>query len=47
MLPAVMGSKPAMQRSTVVFPHPEGPSKQPICPSASVKSKPRTTRFAP
>ena len=47
MLPPAMGSKPARQRSTVVLPQPEGPSRQPIRPSASVKSRPRTTRFAP
>ncbi len=47
MLPPVIGSNPARQRSTVVLPHPEGPSRQPIAPSASAKLKPRTTSMRP
>jgi hypothetical protein len=35
--PLWIGSKPEMQRSAVVLPQPEGPSRQPIAPSGRVK----------
>ncbi len=35
--PAATRSKPAMQRSTVVLPQPEGPSRQPIRPFSRLK----------
>ena len=37
MLPRVCVSKPAMQRSSVVLPQPEGPRKQMNSPSATLK----------
>ena len=43
IVPARTGSKPARQRSTVVLPQPEGPSRQPMPPAASENERPRTT----
>ena len=39
MLPAATRSKPAMQRSAVVLPQPDGPSRQQISPLASARSR--------
>jgi hypothetical protein len=41
--PVVIGSNPAMQRKTVVFPHPLGPKRQPIAPFLRVSDKLLTT----
>ena len=41
------GSKPAMQRSSVVLPQPLGPSRQAISPAASVKQSASHTRCSP
>ena len=45
--PAAMSSKPARQRSKVVFPQPLGPRKQPIWPSGSRKLKASSTSVRP
>ncbi len=47
IVPRVTGSKPARQRSTVVLPHPDGPSRQPMPPRGEREVRPRTTRRAP
>ena len=39
MRPAATRSKPPMQRSAVVLPQPEGPSRQQISPLASDRSR--------
>ncbi len=44
--PAARRSKPAMQRSTVVLPQPEGPSRQPIRPFSRLRESWRTTRWS-
>jgi hypothetical protein len=45
--PALTGSNPAMARSTVVLPQPEGPSRQPTVPRARVIEKFSTTARLP
>src|SRR5437588_3824773 len=40
--PEVGSSSPAIIRSVVVFPHPDGPSRQKKSPSGTVKVEPRT-----
>src|SRR3989441_6602280 len=42
MRPEVGSSRPAIIRSVVVFPHPDGPSRQKKSPSGTVKVEPRT-----
>ena len=44
--PPCTGSKPAMQRSTVVLPQPHGPSRQPMAPGSSAKAQHRGLRDA-
>ena len=45
-VPAVIGSSPAIIRSAVVFPHPDGPTKTMNSPSAISRSKSETA-FVP
>ncbi len=45
-VPAVIGSSPAIIRSAVVFPHPDGPTKTTNSPSAISRSKSETA-FVP
>jgi hypothetical protein len=45
--PARTGSKPAMARSTVVLPQPEGPNRQAMPPASSASEKPSTTVCGP
>src|ERR1700693_4958801 len=42
MRPEVGSSRPAIMRSVVVLPHPEGPSRQKKFPSGTVKVESRT-----
>ena len=46
MLPAESDSKPAMALNSVVLPHPEGPSRQPISPSARANVASETAAIA-
>jgi hypothetical protein len=46
-VPARTGSKPAMARSTVVLPQPEGPNRQAMSPAFSASEKPSTTVCRP
>ena len=41
--PLRTGSKPATQRRSVLLPQPDGPSRQPISPGASVNDRSRST----
>ena len=43
-VPSVMVSRPAMDLSRVVLPHPEGPSRAKNSPSAMDRSTPSTPR---
>jgi hypothetical protein len=45
-VPAVIGSSPAIIRSAVVFPHPDGPTKTTNSPSATSRSN-SVTAFVP
>src|SRR5467141_28032 len=45
--PEVGSSRPAIMRSVVVLPQPEGPSRQKKSPSGTVKVEPRTARNSP
>src|SRR5688572_4336558 len=45
--PAVACSRPATMRSVVVFPQPDGPSRQTVSPAATVRSTSRTAASAP
>src|SRR5690242_13321980 len=47
MRPDVGSSSPAIMRSVVVLPQPEGPSRQKNVPSAMVKVEPRTATNEP
>src|SRR5919201_1468108 len=42
--PSVTSSRPAMQRSSVVFPHPEGPTSTMNSPSSIFSETPSTAR---
>ena len=45
--PPATSSKPAMQRSAVVLPHPLGPSRQPMDPAGSRNDSPESTLLSP
>jgi hypothetical protein len=47
MTPLVGRSKPAMSRSVVVLPEPEGPSSEKNSPGAMVNVMPSTARTSP
>src|SRR4051794_32634711 len=47
MRPASGVSKPAIMRSVVVLPHPDGPSRAKNSPAAIVRSTPSTARTRP
>src|SRR6266511_461816 len=44
MAPSLTSSSPAMQRNSVVFPHPDGPTNTMNSPSSIVRSTPSTAR---
>src|SRR4051812_20801977 len=47
MSPAVTSSRPAIIRSVVVFPHPDGPTRMQNSRSRTVRSMPATTSVSP
>ena len=47
IIPASGRSSPAMQRRSVVFPHPDGPSRASTVPAGTSRSMPRSTGFPP
>src|SRR5690242_506585 len=47
MSPASGSSKPAIRRSSVVLPHPEGPSTQTYSPAGNASPTPATACVAP
>src|SRR5688572_6057669 len=47
IVPASGYSKPAINLNVVVFPHPDGPSKESNSPAATSKETPSTARTSP
>src|ERR1019366_3264554 len=47
IVPSVGSSRPAMRRSAVDFPHPEGPTRTRNSPPATSRSSPERTRVSP